>query len=97
MIKNIFSYILSKKAFNPHQLKLMDYDRKLFTIINDKKVLISLNYSDNTWSIQLLICETHSDYEEYYYVDHIILNKKPNLFKILKKGNYLITKNHKKI
>ncbi len=83
--------------FNPHGLKLEDRGTKLTGHIGKTNVMTLLSRNDKLWSLQLLACESFSNYEEFHYVDHINFRFKPSIIKLLFTTNQLITKNQEKL
>lgn len=93
----IYNLLISSKRFNKYNLKSKDYDSKLEGTLNNKGIMIYNSPYDKKWSIQLLICDIQTEYDEYKYIDHLNFKLKPNRFKTLFIANKLIKKNLNKI
>lgn len=97
LFNHVYNLLLSSKRFNQYNLISKDHDLKLEGILNNKGILIYNSPYDKKWSIQLLICDIQTEYDEYKYIDHLNFKLKPNRFKTLFIANKLIKKNLNKI
>jgi len=92
MLNEILNLILSLPSFNPYGLRFIDFNSKLQCKINNKILVSSYTHQEETWSIQLLSRECHSNYEEFNYIDHKTFDYKPNIIQLIITTNKLITK-----